>query len=72
MTLRPELERLLARLSPSDRVDMDQLAAALYEVRYTGITITHWHNGRAKQIDLGAPVRLSIVDGLDRRNGSPP
>ena len=66
MTLRPELQKILELLNPAGHVDMARFEAALLDVRYTGITVTHWLNGRAKQIDLGAPIRLSIVEGEQR------
>ena len=61
----PTLQRLLQQLGPGERVDFSTLAEAIYDAKYTGITMIHWLNGRPRQVDLGAPVRLSIVESLD-------
>lgn len=63
MTLSPALQALLARLPASDRLDFAGLLCALDAERYTGPVTLHLLNGRPQQVDLGAPVRLSIVQG---------
>lgn len=65
MTLDPIVQRLIAALPPEDQLTFAALAEAVYSVRFTGFTGIHWKNGVPKQLDLGAPVKLSIVDGLD-------
>lgn len=62
----PQLKALLDQLPENQKVDFDYLRAALKAVRFTGCTPIHWSNGELKQIDLGPPIRLSIVEGLDR------
>lgn len=66
----PQLRALLDRLPDDQRINFDQLWAALKAVRYTGCTPVHWQNGVPKQIDLGPPVKLSIVAGVDTSEGS--
>lgn len=66
----PQLQALLDSLPDSDRVEWVNLVSAVYTARYTGISIIHWKNGVPKQIDLGQPIRLSIVSGLDTPHGS--
>lgn len=66
----PQLKALLDRLPDDQRVDFTRLADALKAVRYTGPTTIHWLNGEPQQIDLGPPVKLSIVAGLDKPRGS--
>jgi hypothetical protein len=69
----PQLKALLDRLPDDQRVDFANLQAALKAIRYTGPSVVHWLNGEPKQIDLGPPVKLSIVAGLDKRpQGDPP
>lgn len=63
MTMSPSLQRLLARLRPTDHLKLSTLEEAISDSRYTGTTTIHWLNGRPRQVDLGAPVRLSIVEG---------
>lgn len=67
MSLSPQLQSLLAQLPNGDRVDFSALLTALYHVRHTGPITLHLFNGVPKQVDLGAPIRLSIVEG--QRNG---
>ena len=65
MTLDATIARLVASLPPAERLTFMALAEAIYSVRFTGATTIHWRNGVPKQIDLGAPVKLAIVEGLD-------
>lgn len=65
MTTPPALQKLLDRLGPTDQLDFVRLAEVIYESRFTGPTTIHWRNGVPQQIDLGPPIRLSIVQGLD-------
>jgi hypothetical protein len=62
----PQLKALLDRLPDDQRVDFDRLCAAILAIRYTGPSTIHWLNGVPKQIDLGPPIKLSIVQGEDR------
>ena len=71
MTLAPKLQQLLEALGPEAQVDFPRLLAALHTVRYSGQVTIHCFNGAPKQIDLGAPVRLSIMEGLDKQGSSP-
>ena len=70
--LHTTITSLLAALPPTDQLTFAALAEAIHSTRFTGATVIHWQNGRPRQIDLGSPVRLSIVEGLDSqtRNGS--
>lgn len=74
MVLSPTLQALLDRLDPSQRIDFANLAEAIYAARYTGTTLIHWRNGKPQQVDLGAPIRLSIVEGqqpgVDKQGGN--
>jgi hypothetical protein len=62
--LAPKLQELLAQLPQSDRLQFESLLEAVYKVRYTGSLTIHLRNGVPQQVDLGAPIRLSIVEGL--------
>jgi hypothetical protein len=66
----PSLRRLLDQLGPADQLDFPRFLAAIYRVSYTGSITLHCLNGIPQQIDLGSPIRLSIVDaapgGLDK------
>ena len=64
MTLAPKLEELLAQLPPSDQLQFQSLLEAIYKVRFTGQLTIHVRNGLPQQVDLGAPIRLSIVEGV--------
>lgn len=66
----PQLKALLDRLPDDQSVDFDRLRLALKAVRYTGPSVIHWFNGEPRQVDLGPPVKLSIVGGLDTGKGS--
>lgn len=62
------LEALLARL-PSGGADLEfgQLLEALHQARFTGPLTVDFLNGMPRQINLGQPVRFSIVHGgLDK------
>ena len=78
MTMSPELQRLLVALGPEGARSLEHLAQAIYNIRFTGPTTIHWLGGRPKQIDLGHPVKLTIVERdvtsrLDKRPpGKPP
>lgn len=66
----PTLQRLLAQLGPGQQLEFRKLEEAIAAAKYTGITVHHWLNGRLRQIDLGAPIRLSIIEGLDNKDPS--
>lgn len=72
MTLAPSLQRLLESLGPAEQLSFPKLLEAVYSIRYTGAVTLHLRNGEVKQVDMGAPVRLSIMEGLDNKGGSPP
>lgn len=61
----PDLQKLLDALNGGS-LDFPRFIEAVYRAGYTGPFTVHCLNGVAKQIDLGAPVRLSIVEGLDK------
>lgn len=69
MTQDPKIERLLQALGAPGALDYPRFLAAIYETGYTGPYTVHCRNGVAKQVDIGAPIRLSIVEadpgGLD-------
>lgn len=72
MTFDPKLQKLLASLPPPEQMSFLRLADALSQAKFTGSTTVHWLNGVPKQLDLGSPVRLSIVEGVDTSGGSDP
>jgi len=63
VTLSPALEKLLRELGPEGPRSLEHLQQALYNVRFTGPFTVHCVGGRPRQIDLGAPSRLSIMEG---------
>jgi hypothetical protein len=65
-TLSLSLQTLLASLPPADQLNFPRLLEAISAVRYTGPVVIHLLNGVPKQVDLGAPIRLSIYEGLDK------
>ncbi len=65
MTLAPVIEQLLQQLPAPDRLQVDSLFAAIAKVKFTGAITLHCRNGIPMQVDLGAPIRLSIVEGVD-------
>ena len=71
MTLTPALQKLIDALPPPERLTYLSIADAIYQARYTGFTGIHWLNGVPRQIDLGAPVRLTIVEALDSGGRNP-
>ena len=66
----PELQRFLATLGEDGSLHFLRFVEAIYEARYTGSYTVHNFNGVPQQIDIGAPIRLSIIEGqregLDR------
>jgi hypothetical protein len=72
MTLNKAVQDLLDRLPTTAELEWPSLQAAIYGARYTGPMTVHFLNGVPRQIDLGAPVRLSICHGdgpADQRRG---
>lgn len=67
-----DITKVLAELSDPSAISFFALADAIYRARFTGPTLIHWANGLPKQVDLGSPVRLSIVQPLDNREDTPP
>ncbi len=55
------LQQLLASLPPDGPLDLFRFLEAVYATRFTGPYTVHNRNGVPHQIDLGAPVKLSIV-----------
>jgi hypothetical protein len=64
--------RLLELLPPTDQLHYLAFSEAMYQARFTGPTTIHWKDGLPKQVDLGSPVRLSIVQPLDKGEEDPP
>lgn len=62
--LAPQLQQLLAKLPAADRLEFESLARLMYSVRFTGMTTIHWRGGKPHQIDLGSPIRLTIVESI--------
>lgn len=62
------VQRLLDRLPPPEEgLEFQALLEALYSVRFTGPLTLDFLNGLPRQINLGQPVRLTIVQGgVDR------
>jgi hypothetical protein len=59
----PALRRLLEEAGPSGIRSLNHLADLIYRQRFSGPTTIHWYQGRPRQIDFGAPIRLSIMEG---------
>ena len=69
MTLAPTLQRLLEQLGPAEQMSFPKLLEAIHAVKFTGPITLHCFQGTPQQVDIGAPIRLSIVEGgLDRTN----
>ena len=72
MTIHPAVESLLTALGPPKDMSFPKLLEALHTVGYTGPIVLHCRNGVPQQVDVGAPIRLCIVEGLDNRPKAPP
>jgi sugar phosphate isomerase/epimerase len=59
-----QLDELLARLPEGD-IDVQRFMQAIYDVRFTGSYTVECFNGKVRQINLGAPLRLTIAQGED-------
>lgn len=66
MTLTPALQKLMEQLGPAEQMSFPRLLQAIYAVKFTGPITLHCRNGEPQQVDIGAPIRLSIVEGLDK------
>lgn len=75
-TLSPALQRLISCLGAGREITAGTFQEALTRSKYTGFIGLHCINGRVQQIDLGAPIRYTIVEALDKpandRTGSRP
>lgn len=60
----------LLDLLPQEGLDFGGLMEAIDRARYTGSVVIAFRNGRPQQINLGAPVKLAICQGVDTRRGS--
>ena len=56
------LQSLLTSLPPDRPFNLLTFLDAVYEARYTGACTLHIRNGVPHQLDLGQPIRLSIVE----------
>lgn len=56
------LQALLRELEGGAQ-SLEHLQQALYNARFTGPLTIHCVGGRPKQIDIGAPVRIRVVEG---------
>jgi hypothetical protein len=54
------LQALLARLPQTEQLEVMSLFEAVYTVRFTGPITFDFLNGVPRQINLGAPIRLTI------------
>lgn len=60
------IQRLMAHLAALPQgspLDLETFTELIHVVRYTGPYTVHNRNGVPHQIDLGQPIRLSIVQG---------
>lgn len=57
------LQKLLDRLDGATPIDPATFQQAIYDARFTGAVTTHYRNGVPQQVDLGAPVKLTICAG---------
>lgn len=67
MTPRPlnqMIETFLARLPESAQLDFFGLLETLEATRFTGPVTFDFLNGKPRQINLGAPVKLTICEGF--------
>lgn len=67
MTMSPALEKLLAALPEADQLNLFAFWDAIYQARYTGAVHVDVLGGVVKQIGLGNPIKLSIVEGAPPR-----
>ena len=66
------LQRLmqhLAALPQGEPLDLDVFVDLIRVVRYMGPYTVHNRNGVPHQIDLGQPVKLSVVQGKRPKSG---
>jgi len=68
------LQRLLQELGEGAQ-SLEHLQQALYNVRFTGPVTIHCVGGRPRQIDIGAPIRVRVVESeppgrLDKSPGT--
>lgn len=63
MTIAPKLQALLDALPDDQRLEFNALLIALHKVQYTGPVTFDFFNGAPKQINLGAPIKLTICTG---------
>jgi hypothetical protein len=59
----PGLQRLLDAAGPGGIKSLTHLERLIRKTGFTGPTTIHWLGGRPRQLDLGQPVRLTIVEG---------
>lgn len=66
------VQRLLSLLpAPEEGLEFPRLLEALYSVRFTGPLTVDFLNGVPRQISLGPPIRLTILQGgVDKPEGS--
>lgn len=67
-----DISAVIAELGTPSAPSFIDLAKAIARAGYTGSTTIHWHKGEPRQVDLGAPVRLSLVQPLDSTEDPPP
>ena len=70
--LSPALQRLLAHLEMGEGINFARLQDAIYHTKFTGPVVLHCYEGVPQQVDLGSPIRLSIVEGVDTAKRSDP
>ena len=58
-----KIQELLAQLPAQGQLDFFRLLEVIDTIRFTGPVTFDFLNGKPKQINLGQPIRLSIVDG---------
>lgn len=68
--LTDSIARILAALPSDQERHFLALTEAIYRAKYTGQIVVHFKNGEPRQVDLGAPVKLSICQPLDSREDS--
>lgn len=65
MGIPPHLQKLLEQL-PQDQLDFGAIITAIDRTRFSGPVTFDFLNGRAMQISIGQPIRLSICAGVDK------
>ena len=72
--LSPTLDTLLSKLGPIDQLNFFAFWEAIYQARFTGNISVDCLNGVPRQIGIGRPLMLTLVQPLPQAldNGTDP